>query len=65
VIDDFAHTDKKGVLFISSDIDEVLAVTDRILIMAGGTLIAQRSPRETTKQEVLQMCMQGVRYQNG
>jgi AraC-like DNA-binding protein len=26
-----------------------------------GTLIAQRSPHETTKQEILRMCMQGTR----
>jgi ribose transport system ATP-binding protein len=65
LIDDFAHTQKKAVLFISSDIDEVLAVTDRILVIAGGVLIAQRSPRETTKQEILQMCMQGSRNLEG
>src|SRR5262249_40821714 len=34
LIDNFAHTQKKAVLFISSDIDEILAVTDRILVMA-------------------------------
>jgi ribose transport system ATP-binding protein len=65
LIDDFAHAQKKAVLFISSDIDEVLAVTDRIHVMAGGMLIAQRSPRETTKQEILRMCMQETRNREG
>ncbi len=65
LIDDFAHARKNAVLFISSDMDEVLAVTDRIHVMAGGLLIAQRSPRETTKQEILRMCMQGTRNQEG
>ena len=60
LIDDFAHAQKNAVLFISSDIDEVLGVTDRIHVMAGGMLIAQRSPQETTKQEILRMCMQGT-----
>ncbi len=65
LIDDFAHAQKKAVLFISSDIDEVLAVTDRVHVMAGGKLIAQASPRETTKQEILRMCMQGTRNREG
>lgn len=65
LIDDFAHAQKKAVLFISSDIDEVLAVTDRILVMAGGMLIAQRSPRETTKREILRMCMQRSQNREG
>jgi ABC-type sugar transport system ATPase subunit len=65
LIDDFAHAQKKAILFISSDIDEVLAVTDRIHVMAGGKLIAQASPRETTKQEILRMCMQGTRNREG
>jgi len=65
LIDDFAHAQKKAVLFISSDIDEALAVTDRIHVMAGGRLIAERSPRETTKQEILGMCMQEPRSREG
>jgi ribose transport system ATP-binding protein len=65
LIDDFAHTQKKAVLFISSDIEEVLAVTDRILVMADGMVIAQRLPRETTKQEILEMCMRGSQKKEG
>ena len=65
LIDDFAHKQKKAVLFISSDIDEVLAVTDRIHVMAGGMLVAQASPRETTKREILRLCMQGTRNREG
>jgi ribose transport system ATP-binding protein len=65
LIDNFAHTQKKAVLFISSDIDEILAVTDRILVMAGGMVIAQRLPRETTKQEILEMCMRGSQTKEG
>lgn len=65
LIDDFAHTQKKAVLFISSDIEEILTVTDRILVMAGGIVIAQRLPRETTKQEILEMCMRGSQKKEG
>ena len=65
LIDDFAHTQKKAVLFISSDIDEVLTNTDRILVIAGGRLIAQRLPRETGKEEILEMCMRRTQKKEG
>ena len=65
LIDDFAHKQKKAVLFISSDIDEVLAVTDRIHVMAGGMLVAQAAPRDTSKREILRLCMQGTGNREG
>jgi len=65
LIDDFAHAQKKAVLFISSDIDEILTNTDRILVIAGGALIAQRLPRETGKQDILEMCMRRSQKREG
>ncbi len=44
----------RGVIFISSDVDEILEVADRILVLSGGRLVAELDPRQTSKQQVLQ-----------
>lgn len=50
----FVEGGERSVLFISSDMDEVLAVCDRILVMSGRKLVAELDPRETTKQQLMQ-----------
>lgn len=42
-----------GVLFISSDLTEVLGATDRVLVMRQGRLVAEVRSGETTENEVL------------
>jgi ribose transport system ATP-binding protein len=65
LIDDFAHGQGNSVLFISSDIDEILAVTDRVLVMSGGQLAAELNPREATKQQVMEICLRGRSREGG
>ncbi|MFM9481496.1 sugar ABC transporter ATP-binding protein, partial [Streptomyces scabiei] len=49
-----AGDEDRAVIFISSDMGEVLDVTDRILVMSRGRLSAELDPRHTTKQEIMQ-----------
>ena len=53
LIFDYVKSGDRAVLFISSDISEVLSVTDRIFVMARGKLVAELDPHTTTKQEIM------------
>jgi ribose transport system ATP-binding protein len=44
----------RAVLFFSSDMDEVLEIADRILVLAGGRLAAELDPRTATKQQLME-----------
>ena len=57
LIHQFVKDRQKSVLFISSDIPEILNISDRILIMAQGKIVAQLNPKETTKQQVMEYCL--------
>ena len=43
----------KGVLLISSDLPELLTVSDRILVLREGRVAAELNARNTTQEEVL------------
>ena len=47
----------KGILMISSEMNEILALSDRILVMRQGTISAEMDPRETTAEEILKCAM--------
>ena len=49
------HLAEQGnsVLFVSSDFDELLAVSDRIVVMRDGAVVAERQAHETTEHELL------------
>jgi len=49
-----AEGEDRAVIFISSDMTEILDVTDRVLVMSGGSLVAELDPKRATKQEILQ-----------
>ena len=53
MIRQFVDGGERAVVFISSDMDEVLEVADRILVMSGGALVVELDPRLTTKQEIM------------
>ncbi len=49
-----------AILIVSEDLDEVLSLSDRVLVMYGGGIIAETNPRESTR-EALGLMMAGVR----
>jgi ribose transport system ATP-binding protein len=54
LIREFVAADEdRAVVFISSDMVEILDVTDRILVMSGGSLVAELDPKRTTKEEIM------------
>jgi ribose transport system ATP-binding protein len=50
----------KGVIIISSEYPELLAVSDRILILRDGTVTADLPRRGIADEESLQLAVQGV-----
>jgi general nucleoside transport system ATP-binding protein len=42
----------KAVLLVSLELDEVMNVSDRILVMCAGRIVGEFNPRETTVQEI-------------
>ena len=42
-----------GILFVTSDLDEVMALSDRILVMSNGRLTAEFGPDEATQDAVV------------
>ncbi len=41
-----------GVLLLSMDLDELLTLSDRLVVMYQGRLVGERSPQDTDKQEI-------------
>jgi ribose transport system ATP-binding protein len=52
--------DGKGVLLISSELPELLAVSDRILILRNGSVTSELHRRDVPDEESLQLAVQGV-----
>jgi len=51
-----------GVMIVSSELPEVLGMSDRILVMAGGRITAELVTRETNQEEIIKYATQ---YGNG
>ena len=49
----------KAIIVVSSDIPEILALADRILVMRGGRVFAETRPAETD-EEKLNLLIQGA-----
>ena len=47
----------KAILMISSEMPEILALSDRILVMEAGRLRAELDPRRTTQEGILKLAM--------
>jgi ABC-type sugar transport system ATPase subunit len=46
-------------IFVSSELEEVLEVCDRVLVMHHGRIVAERFPASTTLAELYEICMRG------
>ena len=46
-------------IFVSSELEEVLEVADRILVMRQGRIVAEVDPTATTLSELYRLCMEG------
>ena len=54
----------KGVLLVSLELDEVLSVPDRILVMYEGEIVGELDPKTTSAQE-LGLYMAGAKRKGG
>jgi ribose transport system ATP-binding protein len=50
----------KGVIVISSELPELLAVSDRVLVLRGGSIVQELNRRDIPDEETLQLAVQGV-----
>jgi ribose transport system ATP-binding protein len=50
----------KGVVFISSELPELLAVSDRILVLRNGEVVTSLARAEIANEEALQLAIQGA-----
>lgn len=55
----------KAILLISSDLPEVLGVSDRVLVMRQGRIVASLSPKETDRHQVLEYATLGYSTMEG
>lgn len=54
-------TDGLAAIFVSTELEEVLEVADRILVMHHGSIVAEVDPTQTTLTELYRLCMEGAR----
>ena len=52
-------SDGLAALFVSTELEEVLEVADRILVMRHGRIVAEVDPTTTTLTELYRLCMEG------
>lgn len=48
--------DKRGVVYVSSDIHEILDLCDRIYVLREGSIVAEVPGEEATSEQLLQIC---------
>ncbi len=60
MIRQFKERPGAAVIFISSDIPEVLDIANRILVMSKYRVVAELDPRQTTREEITRYCLGAV-----
>lgn len=48
-----------GIILISSELQEVLGMSDRILVMAEGEIVGELSRSEATQEEIMKLATMG------
>jgi ribose transport system ATP-binding protein len=56
LIEQFREEPGHAVILVSSDIDEVLEIADRILVLADYRVVAELDPARTDKHQILEYC---------
>jgi ribose transport system ATP-binding protein len=56
----FIEMPGKAVIFISSDINEILEIADRVLVMSERSIVANLQSKDTSKQEIVEYSMRLV-----
>ena len=56
LIEQFREEPEHAVILVSSDIDEVLEIADRILVLADYRVVAELDPARTDKHQILEYC---------
>jgi ABC-type sugar transport system ATPase subunit len=56
LIEQFREEPEHAVILVSSDIDEVLEIADRILVLADYRVVAELDPVRTDKHQILEYC---------
>ena len=56
LIEQFREEPEHAVILVSSDIDEVLEIADRILVLAEYRVVAELDPARTDKHQILEHC---------
>jgi ribose transport system ATP-binding protein len=59
LIRDFVEQPEHAVILLSSDIEEILAIADRILVLTERQVVAELDPQRTSKQEIFALSAQG------
>jgi ribose transport system ATP-binding protein len=49
-----------GILLISSDMPEIINVTDRLLVMHDGSIVGEFSHEEVTQEKIMSKIMESV-----
>ncbi|WP_449402733.1 hypothetical protein [Exiguobacterium artemiae] len=62
VIDQLA-AERKAVIYASSELDELLAVTDRIYVMYDGQIVFEATTSETTEEQLLWYATGGQQHE--
>jgi ribose transport system ATP-binding protein len=48
-----------AVVFVSSELEELLDVADRILVLRHGRIVGEVEPKDTSLAELYRLCMEG------
>jgi ABC-type sugar transport system ATPase subunit len=60
LIQQFRREPEHAVILVTSDIDEVLEIADRILVLADYRVVTELDPARTDKQQILEYCARRV-----